>query len=115
VEAFQPVCEVQSDKASVEITSRYSGTIQTLHHAKGEMVKVTGEGEGGVGDCLGLAGVRSVGNWVGNGLLRFCTFGLWSSSSSFPPALSITHQRIVPPPSFSTCIRTLTLGGSTPD
>ncbi|KAI8463741.1 MAG: lipoamide acyltransferase [Monoraphidium minutum] len=40
VEEFQPVCEVQSDKASIEITSRYAGVISRLHHAKGDMVKV---------------------------------------------------------------------------
>lgn len=40
VEEFQPICEVQSDKASIEITSRYSGTIVRIHHSKGDMVKV---------------------------------------------------------------------------
>ncbi|GBF99987.1 hypothetical protein Rsub_12714 [Raphidocelis subcapitata] len=40
VEAFQRVCEVQSDKASVEITSRYTGRVARLHHAAGDMVKV---------------------------------------------------------------------------
>ena len=40
VEAFQPICEVQSDKASIEITSRYGGAVQRLHHAQGDMVKV---------------------------------------------------------------------------
>lgn len=40
IEAYQPVCEVQSDKASIEITSRYSGVVRALHHAKGDMVKV---------------------------------------------------------------------------
>lgn len=40
VEEFQPICEVQSDKASIEITSRYSGKITNLHHAQGDMVKV---------------------------------------------------------------------------
>jgi len=40
VEAFQPLCEVQSDKATVEITSRYSGRIETLHHQPGGMVEV---------------------------------------------------------------------------
>jgi pyruvate/2-oxoglutarate dehydrogenase complex dihydrolipoamide acyltransferase (E2) component len=46
VEAFQPVCEVQSDKASIEITSRWSGVVQRLYHTKGDMVKVRGEGDG---------------------------------------------------------------------
>jgi hypothetical protein len=31
---------VQSDKASIEITSKYSGTIQKLHHAAGDIVAV---------------------------------------------------------------------------
>ena len=42
VEEFGPLCEVQSDKASVEITSRYSGTIARLHHQPGDMVQVGG-------------------------------------------------------------------------
>ncbi|CAG8466468.1 19245_t:CDS:2, partial [Racocetra fulgida] len=37
---FEKICEVQSDKASVEITSRYSGTIKELHYEVGEMAKV---------------------------------------------------------------------------
>jgi hypothetical protein len=32
VKQFQKVCEVQSDKANVEITSRYDGTIKALHY-----------------------------------------------------------------------------------
>ena len=40
VEEFQPLCEVQSDKASVEITSRHAGTVETLHHAEGALVPV---------------------------------------------------------------------------
>jgi hypothetical protein len=34
---FDPVCEVQSDKATVEITSRYEGTVVALHHETGDM------------------------------------------------------------------------------
>jgi len=37
---FDKLCEVQSDKASIEITSRYSGIIRKLHHGKGDVVKV---------------------------------------------------------------------------
>ena len=40
VEEFGPLCEVQSDKAAVEITSRYAGTITRLHHQPGDMVQV---------------------------------------------------------------------------
>ncbi|KAK3904719.1 Lipoamide acyltransferase [Staphylotrichum tortipilum] len=40
VEEFSPLCEVQSDKASVEITSRFAGVVQKLHYEAGEMAKV---------------------------------------------------------------------------
>ena len=40
VEEFSPLCEVQSDKASVEITSRFAGTVKKLHYEAGEMAKV---------------------------------------------------------------------------
>lgn len=40
VKAFDRICEVQSDKATVEITSRYDGTILTVHHEEGNIVKV---------------------------------------------------------------------------
>lgn len=40
VDEFQPLCEVQSDKAAIEITSRYAGTIVKVHHAQGDLVKV---------------------------------------------------------------------------
>ena len=40
VQQFDRICEVQSDKATVEITSRYDGIITSLEHKKGEMVKV---------------------------------------------------------------------------
>eukprot|EP00898_Chlorokybus_atmophyticus_P001578 jgi/Chlat1/2420/Chrsp17S02668 len=40
VREFDKVCEVQSDKASIEITSRYAGTIRALHHNTGDIVKV---------------------------------------------------------------------------
>ena len=36
---FDRVCEVQSDKAAVEITSRYAGTIRRLCHDPGAMVQ----------------------------------------------------------------------------
>jgi Biotin-requiring enzyme/e3 binding domain len=39
IKQFDKVCEVQSDKATVEITSRYDGTVLTLHHAIGSMVQ----------------------------------------------------------------------------
>ncbi|CAD6893708.1 unnamed protein product [Tilletia controversa] len=40
VEEFDPICEVQSDKATVEITSRFTGTISSLTHKVGDIVKV---------------------------------------------------------------------------
>lgn len=40
VKEFDRVCEVQSDKASIEITSRYAGRIARVHHPVGSMVKV---------------------------------------------------------------------------
>lgn len=40
VEEFSNLVEVQSDKATVEITSRYSGVVKKLHHKVGDMAKV---------------------------------------------------------------------------
>ncbi|KXZ47944.1 hypothetical protein GPECTOR_31g306 [Gonium pectorale] len=40
VSPFEKLCDVQSDKASIEITSRYGGRVVTLHHTVGAMVKV---------------------------------------------------------------------------
>lgn len=40
VHQFDRICEVQSDKATVEITSRFDGRISSLEHAVGDMVKV---------------------------------------------------------------------------
>lgn len=40
VKAFDKLCEVQSDKATVEITSRFDGVISALHHKEGDIVKV---------------------------------------------------------------------------
>ena len=41
--AFDPLCEVQSDKASVEITSPYDGTVKEILVQEGQVAKV-GEG-----------------------------------------------------------------------
>jgi len=40
VKAFDRICEVQSDKATVQITSRYDGTISVVHYKEGDIVKV---------------------------------------------------------------------------
>ncbi|XP_022973737.1 lipoamide acyltransferase component of branched-chain alpha-keto acid dehydrogenase complex, mitochondrial [Cucurbita maxima] len=40
VEEFQPICEVQSDKATIEITSRYKGKVSRLLYVPGDIVKV---------------------------------------------------------------------------
>jgi 2-oxoisovalerate dehydrogenase E2 component (dihydrolipoyl transacylase) len=41
VSQFDPLCEVQSDKATVEITSRYDGTVRDLAgHGVGDMIQV---------------------------------------------------------------------------
>lgn len=40
IKSFDRICEVQSDKATVEITSRYDGKIQAIHHTEGSIVKV---------------------------------------------------------------------------
>lgn len=40
VEEWDKLCEVQSDKASVEITSRFAGVIKKLHYESGEMAQV---------------------------------------------------------------------------
>lgn len=40
VDDFQPLCEVQSDKATIEITSRYKGKVSNILHGPGDIVKV---------------------------------------------------------------------------
>lgn len=40
VKPFDKLCDVQSDKAAIEITSRYGGKITSLNYAVGAMVKV---------------------------------------------------------------------------
>uniref|UniRef100_A0AC34FU46 Dihydrolipoamide acetyltransferase component of pyruvate dehydrogenase complex n=1 Tax=Panagrolaimus sp. ES5 TaxID=591445 RepID=A0AC34FU46_9BILA len=40
VNQFDNICEVQSDKAAVTITSRYDGVVKNLHYQTGSLVKV---------------------------------------------------------------------------
>jgi len=40
IHQFDKVCEVQSDKATVEISSRYDGVVEAVHHEVGDMVAV---------------------------------------------------------------------------
>lgn len=55
ISQFQKLLDVQSDKASVEMTSRYDGVIRKIYHEVGEMaatgkplmdIELAGEGEG---------------------------------------------------------------------
>ncbi|KAG7995976.1 hypothetical protein I3843_01G137500 [Carya illinoinensis] len=40
IEEFQPICEVQSDKATIEITSRYKGKVAQILYVPSDIVKV---------------------------------------------------------------------------
>lgn len=40
VAEFDKICEVQSDKASVEISSRFAGKVLKLHHGLNDIAKV---------------------------------------------------------------------------
>jgi 2-oxoisovalerate dehydrogenase E2 component (dihydrolipoyl transacylase) len=41
IRAFDRVCEVQSDKATVEITSRFGGVVAKVYSVEGDVVKVS--------------------------------------------------------------------------
>ena len=40
IEQFEPLCEVQSDKATISITSRYDGVVEKLHWSVGDVIAV---------------------------------------------------------------------------
>lgn len=40
VDEFQPLCSVQSDKATIQITSRYKGKVSRLNFIPGDVIKV---------------------------------------------------------------------------
>lgn len=40
IEEMDEVCEIQSDKSAVEISSPYSGKVLKFHHSIGDMIKV---------------------------------------------------------------------------
>lgn len=40
IKQFDPICQVQSDKATVDITSRYDGTVSNIHYNVGDIVPV---------------------------------------------------------------------------
>jgi len=40
IQEFDKICEVQSDKANVEITSRYQGVVKTLMYSVGDLARV---------------------------------------------------------------------------
>jgi len=40
IDEYDPVCQVQSDKAAVEITSRFAGTVSKVYYQKGDIAKV---------------------------------------------------------------------------
>ena len=40
IKTFDRLCEVQSDKATVEITSRYEGIVAKVYSKEGDIVKV---------------------------------------------------------------------------
>ncbi|KAF2771733.1 hypothetical protein EJ03DRAFT_22891 [Teratosphaeria nubilosa] len=74
VEQFDKICEVQSDKASVEITSPFDGVIKKLHYEPDDMAK-TGkplvdidiQGEIGEADVEKLGGTDEDGGVEGKG------------------------------------------------
>jgi len=45
VAPFQLVCQVQSDKATVDITSRFKGRVVRTHFVPGDVIKVRGHGD----------------------------------------------------------------------
>lgn len=85
VQAFDPLCEVQSDKASVEITSPFDGVVKELLVKEGDIAKV------GSGLCL-----IEVEEDVENGSVGSVAEPLPSSSRGDEPAPPETVTRESP-------------------
>jgi pyruvate/2-oxoglutarate dehydrogenase complex dihydrolipoamide acyltransferase (E2) component len=83
VKIFDQLCEVQSDKATVEITSRYDGVVKSLLHQEGAIVKV--------GDIL--IDIEKINNTSPVPTSSSSSSSLLSSSSSYD---NITSTNLTP-------------------
>jgi len=73
IQQFDMICEVQSDKATAEITSPYEGTITRIYHEVGDMAK------------------------VGSPLVDIKVFG--EDAETTEEAISAVEETAIPPPS----------------